>query len=251
MLVTLLLSAVGIYILCAAYLYLNQRSFIYIPLAYGPGELEQLTIKGAEATTYATVLNPGNPEAIIYFGGNAEIVDYSAETFSLLFPQHTVYLVKYRGYGHSEGKPTESDLYADALAVYDAVKPGHQSVSVIGRSLGGAVATWLAIHRDISRLVLVTPFDSALAVAQDMYPIFPVKLLLKDKHDSLSRAGQIKVDTLVIAGAQDQITPLKHAEALARGFAGNKLRYEIFPAMGHNGWSQNSDYYRLLGEFLN
>ena len=251
MLVTLLLSAVGIYGFFSAYLYLNQRSFIYIPVAYEPGDLEQLAINSPDATTYATVLNPGNPQAIIYFGGNAEIVDYSADMFSLVFPKHTVYLAKYRGYGHSQGRPTEPGIYADALAVFDAVKPQHQTISIIGRSLGAAVATWVATHRDIDRLILVAPFDSVLAIARSMYPLFPVKLLLKDKHDSLSRAGRISVDTLVIAGEQDRIIPRKHTDALVQGFTGANIHYEVFPDMGHNGWSQNSDYYRVLGEFMN
>ena len=83
-------------------------------------------------------------------------------------------LVNYRGYGHSEGRPSEARLFADAVRLYDwaagqAGVDARRSVGM-GRSLGSGVAIYLATQRTLAGLVLVTPFDSITAVAQRHYP---------------------------------------------------------------------------------
>ena len=95
----------------------------------------------------------------------------------------------YRGYGFSTGVSTEATLYRDALKLYDSVKSKHTRISLGGRSLGTAVATYVAAYREVSKLALITPFDSIVNVAQGKYPVYPVHLLLHDTFDS--KAGCI------------------------------------------------------------
>ena len=71
-------------------------------------------------------------------------------------------------------------LFADALALFDHVAPRHAALDLIGRSLGSAVAVYLASQRGVDRVALVTPYDSVLAVARAVYPLYPVDWLLKD-----------------------------------------------------------------------
>ena len=120
-------------------------------------------------------LNPGKSGALLYFGGNAERLDASRDEFARLFPDRTVYLLSYRGYGASEGQPGEAALFGDALALYDAARARHprRRYAVIGRSLGSGVASYLASQRPVERLALVTPFDSLAEVAQAHYPVVP------------------------------------------------------------------------------
>ena len=249
--IVLLTAGVAVYLLSGVFLYLKQRSYMYFPVRYPPGDEAQLAVARDGQTIYATIVNPGKDRAIIYFGGNAEVVDYSAPLFARLFPEQTVYLVKYRGYGHSTGAPTENGIYGDALAVFDRLREGHSASALIGRSLGSAVAIYVASRRRVSQLALVSPFDSARRLAQRFYPLYPIRLLLKDTHDSLARASAVTADTLVLAGELDAIVPRAHTDRLAAALTSARVRYEILPQLGHNGWSRRADYHRLLSEFLN
>ena len=158
-------------------------------------------------------------------------------------------MIKYRGYAGSTGEPTEEGLYSDALHIYDEIKGNHDQVSVLGRSLGSAVATYLASKREVHKLVLITPFDSILSVAQSQYPIFPVSILLKDHYDSLSRVSSISSETLVIAAAEDRIIEMHHTERLVEGFSKDVL-FEIIQGVGHNNISRNPRYFGLIREFI-
>lgn len=131
-----------------------------------PSEETDLELRVGGIALRGWEVNPGESRALVYFGGNGEGLDWLVEPLSLNFPDHTSYLVAYRGYGASEGKPSERVLTTDALAVFKHASARHRgSVDVIGRSLGSAVAVQVAAHRPVRRLVLITPFDSVAALA--------------------------------------------------------------------------------------
>jgi pimeloyl-ACP methyl ester carboxylesterase len=246
----LLLLVVVLYFLWGLFLYVYQRDFMYLPVE-GPAHtypVEQFRSEGE--TIEVVVLNPDRPDAVMYFGGNAEAVVANAPGLLHSLPQHTVYLVNYRGYAGSTGTPTEQALYADALNIHDAIRDRHRSIAVIGRSLGSGVATFLAAERPVSRLVLVTPFDSLLRLAQDLYPIYPVSLLLHDKYDSYSRVDRIDAPTLLVLAEHDAVIPRKYAERLRSAFPPGQAEAETLDGVGHNGLSARAGYYALLGRFL-
>ncbi|MCP4464523.1 MAG: alpha/beta hydrolase, partial [Planctomycetaceae bacterium] len=86
---------------------------------YFPSEVEShnyttLKLLSGDAKLNIVVLNPGKKSAILYFGGNAESTIRNAVNFIQIFPEHTIYLHNYRGYGGSSGKPTEDNLYQDS-----------------------------------------------------------------------------------------------------------------------------------------
>lgn len=245
----ILLSAALVYLGFGFYLYLVQRSFIYFPVAPAQTPHDERIFTHAGHKVKATVLNGEQRDALLYFGGNAEQVDFNATDFLRQFPDFAVYLVKYRGYGGSSGEPTEQALYEDALHIFDQINPDHASVSIMGRSLGSAVATHVAAHRQVHKLVLVTPFDSIQNVAQAQFPIYPMALLLKDKHDSLSRVADIQTDTLVIAAENDRIIGLRHTQQLVAGFS-RKVKFHIVENTGHNNISRHPRYFGILRLFL-
>ena len=145
----------------------------------------------------ALKINEGKDQAILFFSGNADNVLFSAPEFQDWFPDYTLYLLNYRGYAGTDGKPSEDALYHDALSLYDRIKDRHRQISVIGKSLGSGVATYVADNRAIEKLVLITPYDSVLSIAQKRFRFFPAGLLLKDHYDSIGRAAGISVPTLV------------------------------------------------------
>ncbi|MCF6253315.1 MAG: alpha/beta hydrolase, partial [Thiomicrorhabdus sp.] len=183
-----------VYIALSAYLFFAQRSFLYFPPPPSQHGYPEETFQLETARVQVIVLNEGQQHALLYFGGNAEAVEHNAPEFIQHFPNHTIYLVQYRGYGNSTGKPTEANLYADALAIFDRIKQRHTRISVVGRSLGSGVATFLTAQKLVQTLILVTPFDSIEAVAQKTFPFFPVSLLLQDKYNSLERAKTIQTN---------------------------------------------------------
>jgi len=252
MLVWLLKISVFAYLGMGAYLYLVQRSMMYFPVAENPAEdvsFEHVTDDGESLKIWA--LGRGKERAVIYFGGNAEDVYHNAENFRRMLPEHTVYLVNYRGYGGSTGSPTESSLFADALDIYDALRDRHAQIAVIGRSLGSGVAIYLASERQVQRLVLVTPPDSALAIAQNIYPVYPVALMLKDKYQSIDYAARVGAPALIVLAEQDRIIPRAHSTRLAEAFARGQVEQVVVANAGHNGLSGHRQYWDEIKRFLN
>lgn len=239
-----------LYLGLGAILFVLQRSFIYFPTKAFPHAESEVTFNNDGEVIKAIVLNPGKAEAIIYFGGNAETVLFNAEAFKPGFPEHSIYLVNYRGYGGSTGTPQEKALYADALHIFDQVSQSFSQVSIIGRSLGSGVATYVAARRDVGKLVLVTPFDSVESIAQKQFPIYPMSILLRDKFRSDARAKDIKSEVLVLIAGDDEVIPREHTDNLINAFGDNPVSAEIFERAGHNTISEHTGYHRLIKAFI-
>lgn len=241
-----------IYLGICALLFFQQRQMIYYPGA---------TQVDARATDYSLVrdgvtlrgwrLNPGKNRALIYFGGNAERLETSREEFARMFPDRTVYLLSYRGYGASEGKPDQTALFGDALALYDHVgaQHPHAPIAVIGRSLGSGVASYVASLRPVERLALVTPFDSLAAVGQSHYPALPVRWLMRDRYESTRYLPQYRGPLLVLRAGRDEVIPPANTDALLASLK-NRPQAINFPQADHNDISQDPRYAEALRNFL-
>ena len=244
--------AAALYLLVAGLLYVFQRNLLYHPTPdiKLPGTIEVLPLAIDGDTVRLLRLNPDREKALLYLGGNAEQVANSATTLSMLLPDHTIYLLNYRGYGGSDGTPTEQNLCQDAINSYQLIAKQHQHISIMGRSLGTGIAIYVASQQQVERLVLVTPYDSITAVAQQHYPAFPLKLLLKDRYDSLSRAADIKSPTLIMIAEQDRVIPPVHAHTLAAALPPELTSVEVINGSDHNSIAQYRNYWSRIGEFL-
>jgi pimeloyl-ACP methyl ester carboxylesterase len=154
----------------------------------------------------------------------------------------------YRGYGGSAGSPSEEGLAADGLALLDRVLSAHSRVTLIGRSLGSGIAVRLAAARPVSRLVLVTPYDSILGIAQEQFALFPVRWLLRDTYESWRYAPSISAPVLVLAAEHDEVIPRASTELLRTRFRQENLRYIVIPGTGHNTISHSVAYWEALRE---
>ncbi len=232
-------------------LFIFQRQMIYFPSSEVrvPGVAHTVVDTG-EVRIKVWTLNPGKEKALIYFGGNAENVAYNIDNFSTLFSDRTVYLVNYRGYGGSSGSPSEEGFYSDALFVYDHFIKDHTALSAMGRSLGIAVTVYLASQREVDKLVLVTPFDSAVNVGKNMYWFFPIELIMKERLDSVGIADKITTDTLIIAAANDKIIPYEHTHTLAKALTKTKIEFVILDDTGHNTVHRHPDYKKIITAFM-
>jgi pimeloyl-ACP methyl ester carboxylesterase len=252
-LLMLSLAAAGVlvYVGMGAMLYLQQRSHLYFPTPPWTGALESRYVTATDGTKLEMwIVNPGRERAILYFGGNAEQIEQNAIAYQRFLGAYTIYLGNYRGYGRSEGVPTEEVLLGDALHLYDTLSGGHTSVSVIGRSLGSGVATYLAAHRSVERLALLTPYDSIERVAQQAYPIFPVSLLLHDKFRSIDWAGALKLPILVVMVEDDLVVPNRSTQRLINALDSTLLEVTRVAGVDHGSVSDDPSYQRALGHYF-
>jgi len=190
---------------------------------------------------------------VIYFGGNAEDISWLAGVADR-FAGHSLLLLNYRGYGGSGGKPGESALFADALLAYDHAlrRPDVDPARIVafGRSLGSGVAVYLAAHRPLAGIILVSPYDSVRALAQSIYPWLPVGFLLKHPFDSLSRAGAIAVPMLCLVAQRDRLIPVAHSRRLFDAWGGADRRWVEVGGAGHDEVSEVPRYWDEIAAFL-
>jgi pimeloyl-ACP methyl ester carboxylesterase len=253
-------SVAALYLGLCGYIYATQRHMLYkpqprnLPAAEDEMRLDldgrtlQITHRAATKAPPNEGL-PGAAEkpALIYFGGNAEDVSLQLKRFVRLWPHRDLYLVHYRGWGGSSGKPTQDGLVADALAVFDHVKAHHDDVAVIGRSLGSGVAMQVAGQRPVSALVLVTPYDSIANVAREQMPFWvPVRRLIKDRWESAEVAPRITVPTTLIQAEHDTTIAAERTQRLFEAFAPGVAKLRFLQDVDHNTILFAPDYHRML-----
>jgi pimeloyl-ACP methyl ester carboxylesterase len=232
------------------YLYFAQRHLLYQPQGtWRVSQPPNFTLQRGAVMLRGWVVNPGKREALLYFGGNGESIEDRRDDIARWLPDRTVYLLPYRGYGDSEGEPSEKALVEDAQALYDVVARSHSDIAVIGRSLGSGVAVQLAAHRPVQRLVLVTPFDSMRRVAQAQYPFAPVRWLLKDRYESWRYTAQIHCPVLVLRSGNDELVTADRTAALVASFS-TPPQQVVIEGEGHNTIQDDPEYEHALESFL-
>ena len=173
---------------------------------------------------------------VLMFHGNGGNISHRLQTLDILneIGVNTL-IIDYRGYGLSEGSPSERATYQDAMAAWDHLiqhRTNAESVVVFGRSLGGAVAVWLASNVRPKGLILESTFSSVVDMAQHHYPFLPVRYISKFKYDSLSLASNIQIPTLMLHSREDNIVPFNLGMKLYDALPGNKSFVEM--RGGHN-----------------
>lgn len=214
------------------------------------GATLRLRVDGVELLGWE--VNPGRPRALVYFGGNGEGVEWLRPELERRFPDHTGYLLAYRGYGASGGRPSERALTRDAVALLDHVAGRHVDprVDVIGRSLGSGVAVQVAVRRPVGRLVLVTPFDSLAATAADLFPRLPTHRLVHDHWDSASVAHRLRAEVLVVRAGRDELVRPARTDRLVEALPEGTRVVELRGA-DHANLVEDPAYWRSIAEFLN
>lgn len=252
----MILSALAVaglvYAAAVAWMYARQRELMYFPQATkAEAKVTDFGIARNGVMLNGWLVNIGQPGAVVYFGGNAERIENMRDEFAKWFPQSSVYLVPYRGYGASEGTPSEEALFADALAVFDQVQARQQGapIVVIGRSLGSGVASYVASQRPVARLALVTPFDSMTSVAQSHYPWLPIRWLMKDRYESAGYLAKYTGPTLVIRAGKDEVVPAASTDRLIAAMAKPPQVIEI-PDATHDSIDEAPAFGQALRAFV-
>jgi len=230
---TLVAIPVVAYLLAGVALYATQRNYIYVPVPRDSAQ-PAITLATDAGDVFVSTRELAGPKALVYFGGNAEDVSQTVPELALAFPDRAIYALHYRGYGGSAGSPSEKDIVADGLALFDRIHADHGDLEIIGRSLGSGVAVQVAAARPASRLVLVTPYDSLVAVGAAQFPVFPVRWLMKDRFDSAARAPGLRLPTTLIVAGRDEVVPMASTRRLQAAFRPGIARWVDLPGEGHN-----------------
>ena len=170
-------------------------------------------------------------KTILFFHGNAGKLDNRVYKLNELSKLDLNYLIiAYRGFSGNEGKPTEDGLYEDAKSAKiwlnnNGVKD--KDIILYGESLGTAVAVDLASKNKFAGIILESPFTSMTRLAQKYYPIFPVKIILKDKFDSINKIQKINSPILVMHGEEDTIVPFSMGVEIFEKSNTQKSKYFI------------------------
>ena len=248
----LLGSLVFIYTSMCVFMAFFQEQFIYFPQeASFVEDVEIIKFETEGVVLSGWVVNPTQPKALIYYGGNAEKIEDNISFFAETLPAYTVYLVSYRGYGLSTGKPNEENLYQDALHVFDHVKKKHDDINLMGRSLGTGVATYVGAKRDISKIILITPFDSILNVAEEKFKLLPVSLLLTNRFESSERVQLIKAPVYIFIAENDEVISRARTDSLIEHFNNQYFESIIIKRARHNNIALFPQYTINIKRILN
>ena len=175
----------------------------------------------------------------LWMHGNAGNISHRLDNISLIHDRLGVNMLifDYRGYGQSEGRPSEQGTYRDAEAALAYLRdlPGvnQERIVLFGRSLGAAVAVELAIRETVAGLILESAFTSVPAMAKAAYPFLPVGPLLRTRYDSLARIGRVSPPLLVLHSPEDEIVPYKQGRELYEA-APEPKAFHTIAGGGHN-----------------
>ncbi|NMO15271.1 alpha/beta hydrolase [Pyxidicoccus fallax] len=241
MLILLVSTFVGVYLLLCGTAFALQRSMIYpapkasIPLKENQG-FSRLPLEGDLFVDVLHLPAPEGAPTVVHFHGNGEQLLGQLEYGQRLREWGLgFFAVEYPGYGASPGSPTEDGIYAAAEAGLKLLRskgvPAERMV-LSGRSLGTGVAVEMARRGYGSRLMLVSPYTSIVDIASLAFPFLPATLLVRDRFDTVSKAPGVNLPVLIIHGERDTLIPVDMGRRLGTRFP--KATVETVPGAGHN-----------------
>lgn len=233
-------SVLGAYVVFNAVLYKYQDALIFprpkpdllVYQQLAPFSSNLKTSNGALLQGWRIEDPSQENTVLIFFGGNAQDAASNVPLLQQLNATKA-YTFNYRGYGLSDGEPSESGLYADALEIYDHVaaeNPNHKIV-VVGYSLGSAVAGYVAKHRSPPSLILICPLYSIARIAKERF--YALSMLIKHPFELHRNVSDINSNTLYFIADSDAVIPNNHSICTYESSKGNKQLVTIING-GHN-----------------
>ena len=256
--------AVATYVGLCVVLYFLQSRLVYHPsgdVSATPADIglsfEQVALRAGDGVKLHGWFVPAadSRQAVLVCHGNAGNISDRLVTIATFHRMGlSVLIFDYRGFGHSEGRPSERGTYLDAEAAWGYLTgekgfPADRIV-VFGRSLGGPIAAHLAKDHTPGLLIVESTFASMARMARRLYPYLPVRLLLRFKYDTVGTMGGVHCPTLVIHSRDDDLVPFAQGQSVFAAANEPKEFLEIHG--GHNDGFMLSDeqYTPALGRFI-
>lgn len=240
------LSISALYLLALAALYVLQRSVLYIPpsmyftpIGVNLESAVEVPILDDTANILGWWMQPkdDNAPVVMFFHGNGSAVYSNHEIYRELHAQgYGVFALAYPAYPGRAGTTTQESLTAAAVGGYDYIAAqgvSAERVAFYGTSLGAGVAAQLAVRRRPALIIMEAPFTSAADMAQLSFPVFPARLLTKDKFRSDAALAGTDIPMVWLHGTQDRVIPFSVGQDLFEGYDGPKSSF-VIEGGGHN-----------------
>ena len=255
--------AVG-YLILVLLMYVMQSSLIYHPqqnLWTTPSsaglEYEDITFATDDNLQLHGWFVPADSAelTVLYFHGNAGNISGRLETIQLLNELNlNVFIFDYRGYGQSQGSPSEQGTYQDALAAWDCLQlkksVADSNIVIMGRSLGGSIAAWLAARKNPAASVIESTFTSAADLGADLYPWLPVRWMISYDYKTIEHIKKIDSPIFMAHSKDDEIVPYSHGRRLFEAASEPKTFIQLRGSHGSGFWETGAKYRNGLRDFL-
>jgi len=222
------LAALIVYGAFSALIFIFQSRLIYFPektVAVTPDAIglayEHVNFTAADGARLSGWFIPSEKHraVLLFCHGNAGNISHRLESIHIFHSLGlSVFIFDYRGYGSSEGKTTEQGTYRDAEAAWNYLinekEYSPSEIITFGRSLGGAVAAWLAQNNTPMALILESTFTSAKDLGAEIFPFLPVRWLSRFSYDAVRYLRSVKSPVLIIHSRNDDIVPFKNGKRL-------------------------------------
>jgi len=261
MMIIIFSTLVSIYLIITFVLYFTQRNLLYHPVEnnYSGDELtvkiekvKILTEDNLELLAWYHKKDINNYKTILYFHGNAGSLENRIHKINHFDKMNVNFLLfAWRGFSGNKGKPTEQNLYKDARGAIKWLREkgiNEENIIIYGESLGTGIATEIAQNNNFAGVILESPFTSMTEAAASKYPIFPIRLLLKDKYESNKKIKNIKSPILIMHGKEDRIVPFWMGKKLYE--LANEPKYSYFSKYDDHMMEFNKDLISSINLFI-
>ncbi len=260
-----LLSVVGAaYLALTLYMYVFQNDYVFFPsrvIVSSPADagfdFDEVRIETEDGEALHGWFIPAleGELTLLFLHGNGGNISHRLDSLQIFHRLGlSSLIIDYRGYGRSTGKPTEQGTYWDAQAGWRylveqrGIPP--ERIVIFGRSLGGSVATWLAVRQPSAGLIIESTPTSVPDVGARVYPFLPVRLLARIRYDTRDIIGEVEAPVLIVHSRDDEIVPFEHGQRLFEAASEPKA---FLPIRGdHNAGFiiSGHDYVAGLRDFL-
>lgn len=264
MLQSLVFILVSVWVLLSLLLYINQPKYVYFPyraLEATPRDAG-LVYEEVHLTTVDDIKIHGwfvpheHPRAtLLFLHGNGGNISHRLEKLAMYHQLGlAVFIIDYRGYGLSQGSPSEPGTYLDADAAWnylikDKAVPENRII-FYGESLGGAVAAWLATQHQPGALILESSFTSIMDMGRHYYPYLPIRWISRIKYPTLDRIKQVHAPLLIIHSPTDDIVPYAQGKKLFESAHEPKSLLEITGDHNNGFMESNGRYLNGIDQFI-
>ncbi|MBA3060660.1 MAG: alpha/beta hydrolase [Nitrospirae bacterium] len=216
------------YLLLVSFVYIRQGSMVYYPTKEIEGtptdiglKYEEITLRTKDSVSLSAWYVPAKDArgVVLFCHGNAGNISHRLDSIRIFHDLGlSVLIFDYRGYGRSEGSPTEEGTYLDAESAWEylvsvkGVRP--EKIILFGRSLGSAVAADLALRRKAAGIIIESGFKSIPALGAKFFPYLPVRLISRFQYSTIDKVSMINIPKLFIHSPQDEMIPYEHGVAL-------------------------------------
>ncbi|SIS74558.1 hypothetical protein SAMN05421766_103774 [Zobellia uliginosa] len=257
------LILVFLYVLIAVLAYTYQERLVFfpskMPLSHTYDfcqDFEEfyLTANDGAKLNAVHIKQPEAKGVVLYFHGNSGNISHLGHVANLFSRKgYESVLVDYRTYGKSTGEVSEQALYDDAQMFYDYIREKYdeEDILVYGRSFGTGIATWLASKNEPKKLILESPFYSAVALGKHRFPFLPIDWLSNFRFPSNEYVKKIDCPIYIFHGKEDSVIPYESAQKLYEAIPGENKELLTIVEGGHNYLQDFKTFKEGMDKILN